>query len=71
MNLVGKQIVLSTLEAHALRETEARIAESIGKLQSAKKTYAALPAEGEELAVYTQFRSPERFALRKTLPRVI
>ena len=42
-------------EPASLRETDARIAELIGKLQAAKKAYAALPAEGEELAVYNQF----------------
>jgi methyl-accepting chemotaxis protein len=41
----------------ALRETDARIAELIGKLQEAKKNYAALPAEGEELVVYHQFEA--------------
>jgi methyl-accepting chemotaxis protein len=44
-------------EPAALRETEGRIAELIGKLQDAKKNYAALPAEGEELAVYRQFET--------------
>nr|GFD55406.1 hypothetical protein [Tanacetum cinerariifolium] len=44
-------------EPAALRETEGRIAELIGKLQDAKKNYAALPAEGEELAVYRQFEA--------------
>ncbi|NBB12704.1 HAMP domain-containing protein [Pseudomonas sp. SLFW] len=42
-------------EPGALRETDGRIAELIGKLQEAKKNYAALPAEGEELSVYRQF----------------
>ena len=42
-------------EPASLRETEGRIAELIGKLQDAKKNYAALPAEGEELSVYRQF----------------
>ncbi|WP_341964412.1 methyl-accepting chemotaxis protein [Pseudomonas sp. RC10] len=42
-------------EPAALRETDGRIAELIGKLQEAKKNYAALPAEGEELSVYRQF----------------
>ena len=42
-------------EPASLRETEARIAELIGKLQNAKKNYAALPADGEELTVYNQF----------------
>ena len=44
-------------EPAALRETDGRIAELIGKLQDAKKNYAALPAEGEELAVYRQFEA--------------
>jgi len=44
-------------EPAALRETDARIAELIGKLQEAKKNYAALPAESEELAIYRQFDS--------------
>jgi methyl-accepting chemotaxis protein len=44
-------------EPASLRETDSRIAELIGKLQDAKKSYAALPAEGEELAVYRQFEA--------------
>jgi methyl-accepting chemotaxis protein len=44
-------------EPASLRETDARIAELIGKLQNAKKAYAALPAEGEELTVYNQFEA--------------
>ena len=44
-------------EPASLLETDARIAELIGKLQAAKKAYAALPAEGEELAVYNQFEA--------------
>ena len=41
----------------ALRESDVRIAELISKLQEAKKNYAALPAEAEELAVYRQFEA--------------
>ena len=44
-------------EPAALRETDARITELIGKLQEAKKNYAVLPAEGEELTVYRQFEA--------------
>ena len=44
-------------EPASLRETDARIAELIGKLQSAKKAYAALPAEADELAVFKQFEA--------------
>ncbi|WP_285349232.1 methyl-accepting chemotaxis protein [Pseudomonas sp. ME-P-057] len=44
-------------EPASLLETDARIAELIGKLQAAKKAYAALPAQGEELAVYNQFEA--------------
>nr|WP_296187557.1 methyl-accepting chemotaxis protein [Pseudomonas sp. UBA1879] len=44
-------------EPAALRETDGRIAELIGKLQDAKKNYAALPAEGEELSVFHQFEA--------------
>lgn len=44
-------------EPATLLETDARIAELIGKLQAAKKAYAALPAQGEELAVYNQFEA--------------
>jgi methyl-accepting chemotaxis protein len=44
-------------EPAALRETDGRIAELIGKLQDAKKHYAALPAEGEELSVFHQFEA--------------
>ncbi len=44
-------------EPEALRETDGRIAELIGKLQEAKKNYAALPCEGEELAVFQQFEA--------------
>ncbi|MFP3847716.1 methyl-accepting chemotaxis protein [Pseudomonas sp. W5-01] len=44
-------------EPASLRETDARIAELIGKLQAAKKAYAALPAEADELALYNQFEA--------------
>lgn len=44
-------------EPALLRETDARIAELIGKLQSAKKAYAALPAEADESAVFKQFEA--------------
>ncbi len=44
-------------EPASLREVEGRIAELIGKLQAAKKAYAALPAEVEELTVYNQFEA--------------
>lgn len=44
-------------EPATLLETDARIAELIDKLQAAKKAYAALPAQGEELAVYNQFEA--------------
>jgi methyl-accepting chemotaxis protein len=44
-------------EPASLRETDARIAELIGQLQNAKKAYAALPAEPEELAVFNQFEA--------------
>lgn len=44
-------------EPAALRETDGRIAELIGKLQDAKKNYAALPADGEELSVFHQFEA--------------
>lgn len=44
-------------EPASLREVEGRIAELIGKLQAAKKAYAALPAEAEELTVYNQFEA--------------
>jgi methyl-accepting chemotaxis protein len=44
-------------EPASLLETDARIAELIGKLQAAKKAYATLPAQGEELAVYNQFEA--------------
>lgn len=44
-------------EPASLRETDARIAELIGKLQTAKKAYASLPAEADELTVYNQFEA--------------
>lgn len=44
-------------EPAALRETDSRIAELIGKLQEARKNYAALSAEGEELAIYRQYEA--------------
>ena len=44
-------------EPASLRETDARIAELIGKLQTAKKAYAALPTGAEELAVFRQFEA--------------
>lgn len=44
-------------EPTSLRETDARIAELIGKLQTAKKAYASLPAEADELTVYNQFEA--------------
>jgi methyl-accepting chemotaxis protein len=44
-------------EPASLRETDARIAELIGKLQTAKKAYAALPTGAEELAVFKQFEA--------------
>jgi methyl-accepting chemotaxis protein len=44
-------------ESASLRETDARIAELIGKLQTAKKAYAALPTGAEELAVFKQFEA--------------
>lgn len=44
-------------EPASLRETDTRIAELIGKLQTAKKAYASLPAEADELTVYNQFEA--------------
>ena len=44
-------------EPAALRETEGRIADLIGKLQEARKNYAALPAGDEERAVFRQFEA--------------
>jgi methyl-accepting chemotaxis protein len=44
-------------EPASLRETDARIAELIGKLQTAKKAYAALPTGADELAVFKQFEA--------------
>ena len=44
-------------EPAALRETEGRIADLIGKLQEARKNYAALPAGDEEAGVFRQFEA--------------
>lgn len=44
-------------EPASLRETDARIAELIGKLQDAKKSYAATPMDGDEATLYKQFEA--------------
>jgi methyl-accepting chemotaxis protein len=44
-------------EPAALRETETRIADLIGKLQDAKKSYAATPKDSEESALFKQFEA--------------
>lgn len=47
--------ILINREPEALRASEDRIRELIGKLQTSTKAYEALPAEGEEKALANQF----------------
>ncbi|SQF98527.1 hemolysin secretion protein HlyB [Paucimonas lemoignei] len=47
--------ILTNREPAALVEADRRIAELTRDLQKAKASYAALPADGDELAVYTEF----------------
>nr|WP_017906922.1 methyl-accepting chemotaxis protein [Pseudomonas fuscovaginae] len=47
--------VLSNREPAALQEAEARIAFLVDKLRKDQKSYADLPAQGEELAKYREF----------------
>jgi methyl-accepting chemotaxis protein len=47
--------VLMNREPEQLQETDGRIRELVGKLQQAKASYAALPADGDEKEVYRQF----------------
>lgn len=44
-------------EPASLRETETRIADLIGKLQEAKKSYSAITIGGEESVIYKQFET--------------
>ncbi|MEB0006705.1 methyl-accepting chemotaxis protein [Pseudomonas sp. RTB3] len=47
--------ILVNREPALLQETEVRIRDLVSKLQLAKASYAALPAEAEERAVYKEF----------------